>query len=111
MPLIMALAAALLSTIGGSMLGDAALVAIWGIAFGIVPVSWSTWVTRIAPDEAESSGGLMVATCNLAIAAGAAGGGWIFDVYGARAEFLVSAGVLGLAFLLSLMIRTDAHAR
>ncbi len=111
MPLIMALAAALLSTIGGSMLGDAALVAIWGVAFGIVPVSWSTWVTRIAPDEAESSGGLMVATCNLAIAAGAAGGGWIFDVYGARTEFLVSAGVLGLAFLLSLMIRTDVHAR
>lgn len=111
MPLVLAAAAALLATIGGTVTGDTVIVTIWGVVFGIIPVSWSTWVTRVVPDEAESGGGLLVATCNLAITIGAAGGGWILDAYGARIEFLVSAAVLGLAFLLALVVSPDRSAR
>jgi len=105
MPLIMAFTAVLLSTVGGTVLGDTALAVVWGILFGIVPVSWSTWVTRIVPDEAESGGGLLVATCSLAITLGAAGGGWIVDAYGARIEFSVIAAVLALAFALATTLK------
>ena len=43
-----------------------------GLCFGGVPVAWSTWLTRIVPDEAESGGGLIVAAVQLAITLGAA---------------------------------------
>jgi DHA1 family purine ribonucleoside efflux pump-like MFS transporter len=107
MPLIMALAAILLSTAGGTVVGDTALTTVWGILFGIVPVSWSTWVTRIVPDDAESGGGLLVATCSLAITLGAAGGGWVVDTYGVRVEFIIIAAVLAVAFLLATRVKTN----
>jgi hypothetical protein len=51
---------------------DGLLVALWGFAFGLVPVGWSTWLATTVPDEAESAGGLLVASIQLAIGAGAA---------------------------------------
>jgi predicted MFS family arabinose efflux permease len=54
---------------------DGLLVALWGFAFGLVPVGWSTWLATTVPDEAESAGGLLVASIQLAISAGAAGAG------------------------------------
>ncbi|BAN94790.1 hypothetical protein E05_00240 [Plautia stali symbiont] len=47
------------------------------------------------PDDAKSGGGLLVATIQLAITAGAAAGGWMFDLQGAGGVFLAS-GVLML---------------
>lgn len=106
MPFIMGMLAILLATLGGFVAGNAVMIAIWGILFGIVPVTWSTWVTRTVPDEAESAGGLLVATVQLAITFGAAGGGLIFDIYGARSVFLVSAAVLAFGGIAALKVRT-----
>uniref|UniRef100_UPI00135B56EB MFS transporter n=1 Tax=Geminicoccus flavidas TaxID=2506407 RepID=UPI00135B56EB len=78
------------------------MVALWGLAFGAVPVAWSTWVTRTVPDEAESAGGLIVAAVQLAIALGAAGGGAIFDMSGAAGVFAAASLILLLATLLVL---------
>ncbi|HYF65062.1 MAG TPA: hypothetical protein VD886_19710 [Herpetosiphonaceae bacterium] len=50
------------------------LAALWGLAASIVPVGWSTWLARAAPDEAECGGGLFVAVTQLATTLGAAGG-------------------------------------
>jgi len=77
----------------------AVMVSLWGMAFGAIPVAWTTWVTRIVPDEAESGGGLMVAAVQLAITTGAAMGGVVFDAAGVKAVFLASALVLLLATL------------
>ncbi|MBY5998619.1 hypothetical protein ACLIR7_07350 [Nitratireductor aquimarinus] len=60
-------------------------------------MSWSTWLARTVPDQAESAGGLLVAAIQFAIAIGAAGGGLIFDVGGAQGVFSVSSVVLVLA--------------
>jgi DHA1 family purine ribonucleoside efflux pump-like MFS transporter len=77
------------------------------MAFGAVPVAWSTWITRTVPDEAESGGGLIVAAVQLAITLGAAAGGVIFDASGAKGVFAASALVLAAAVLLiSLGLRT-----
>jgi len=70
------------------------LVALWGMAFGAVPVAWSTWLTRVVPDEAESGGGLIVAAVQLAITVGAAAGGVVFDAGGAHGVFAASAVLL-----------------
>lgn len=97
MPLVMAVLALSLSAFGGSLAGDAVMVAIWGLAFGAVPVAWSTWITRAVPDEAESAGGLFVAAINFAIATGAAAGGAMFDASGVASVFLASGVVLLIA--------------
>ena len=77
----------------GQAVTATALVAMWGFAFGLVPVGWSTWLATTVPDEAESAGGLLVASIQLAISAGAAGGGAVFDLNGASGVF-VGSGVL-----------------
>jgi predicted MFS family arabinose efflux permease len=100
MPLLMGVLGLGLVAMGSSPLADAAMVALWGFAFGTVPVGWSTWITRTVPDEAESAGGLIVAAVQLAITLGAAAGGAIFDVSGAGGVFATS----GLALLLATLM-------
>lgn len=79
---------------------DAVMVVLWGLAFGAVPVAWSTWLTRTVPDQAESAGGLLVAAVQLAITIGAAAGGMLFDISGITGVFTASGLVLLLAGLI-----------
>lgn len=98
-PLFMAVLGMGLVAFGGVPAGAAVMVALWGLAFGTVPVAWTTWLTRTAPDQAETAGGLLVAAIQFAIALGAAAGGAIFDLNGATGVFTASAAVLLLAAL------------
>lgn len=68
---------------GGSTMIAALAVGVWGFAFGALPVGFQTWMVRISPDEAESSGGLLVAAFQVAIASGAIFGGLLVDSFGA----------------------------
>lgn len=102
MPMSMGVLGLSLAGLGGIPLLDAAMVALWGLAFGAVPVAWSTWLTRTVPDEAESAGGLLVAAIQLAIASGAAAGGLVFDMSGAVGVFSASGCVLLLAAMVIL---------
>lgn len=109
MPATMGILGLGLSGVGGIPMADALMVALWGMAFGTVPVAWSTWLTRTVPDEAESAGGLLVAAIQFAIASGAAVGGLVFDTSGAIGVFAVSGVVLLMAALLILFgVRTQA---
>ena len=92
MPMIVGIIALLLVMIPSSFVGHALLIAIWGMAFGGVPVAWSNWVERAVPDQAESAGGMVVAAVQGAIAAGAAAGGMLFNFTGIVGVF-VTAGV------------------
>ncbi|MCF3640757.1 MFS transporter [Rhizobium sp. TRM95111] len=100
MPLVMGTLALLLAFFGGSLAADAAMVALWGLVFGAVPVAWSTWITRAVPDEAESAGGLFVAAINFAIATGAAAGGALVDLAGVGTVFAASGAILIVAALM-----------
>jgi predicted MFS family arabinose efflux permease len=93
-PVIMAAVAAALIAFGSSTGAIALLLAIWGLAGTSAPVGWWTWLARTLPDDAEAGGGLMVAVVQLAIAAGAAMGGILFDGFGYQATFGVSALIL-----------------
>ncbi|RWN54940.1 MFS transporter [Mesorhizobium sp.] len=86
-PLLIAVAALLLLTIGASPVVAAIAIAAWGFAFGAVPVGLQTWLVRAAPDQAESAGGLMVATFQVAIALGAVFGGLLVDNAGVASAF------------------------
>jgi predicted MFS family arabinose efflux permease len=100
-PAIMAATAVALGLFGTSTWITAGLLAVWGLVGTAAPVAWSTWLTRTLPNDAEAGGGLMVATIQLAITAGAAFGGVVFDASGAVADFLSSAAVLALAALVA----------
>ncbi|MFD1910756.1 MFS transporter [Halodurantibacterium flavum] len=97
MPLLIAAMAFLLVSIGQSYVATVVLIVIWGMAFGAIPVAWSTWISRAIADEAESGGGLLVASISFAIAAGAAIGGVILDLVGIQSVFIVNGIVLVLA--------------
>lgn len=97
MPLVMAVIAAGLARFGSSLAATAALLALWGFVGTAAPVGWWTWLSKALPDDAEAGGGLMVAVVQLAITAGAAGGGVLFDSSGYQATFLFSAVILSLS--------------
>lgn len=111
MPLLMGVLGLGLALAGAAPLIDAVLMALWGLAFGAVPVAWSTWITRTVPDEAETGGGLIVAAVQLAIAMGAAVGGAIFDVSGAVGVFTMGGLVLlAAAAMIGLGVRAHTAA-
>ncbi|WP_371088219.1 MFS transporter [Variovorax sp. RCC_210] len=95
MPAVVGIVALALVWLPASVVGQACLVTLWGMAFGGVPVAWSNWVARSVPDQAESAGGMVVASVQCAIAAGAAAGGAMFSFSGIIGVF-VAAGILML---------------
>ena len=106
-PFAMGVLALIMVTFGHLAVLDGVLVTLWGFAFGLVPVGWTTWLAHTVPDEAESGGGLMVASVQFAIAAGAAGGGAIFDFSGASGVFTGS-GLLLMTAVVIVLTRVRA---
>lgn len=100
MPALVGVAALGLVLLPASVPGQAVLVAIWGLAFGGVPVAWSNWVANAVPDQAESAGGMVVASVQSAIATGAAAGGAMFSLGGSAGVFVAAAVLMLLAALL-----------
>jgi predicted MFS family arabinose efflux permease len=100
MPLLMGVLGLALAAEGANPVAAALMVTLWGLAFGAVPVAWSTWLTRTVPDQAESAGGLLVAAIQMAISIGAAAGGTVLDLSGATGVF----GAAGIVLLLAAAI-------
>jgi predicted MFS family arabinose efflux permease len=100
-PIIMGALVACLVTFGKTQIVAAALIAFWGLAFGVIQVGWPTWLTRILPDEAESAGGLQVAVIQLAITLGAVVGGVLFDFTGLLGVYTASSIVTFLSTVLT----------
>ena len=74
-PLILAISALVLALWGSEKTVAAGIAIIWGLAFALVPVGWSTWITRSLADQAEKAGSIQVAVIQLANTCGAANGG------------------------------------
>ena len=102
-PAILACLAVALALFGTSLWITAVLLAVWGLVATAAPVAWWSWLTQTMPNDAEAGGGVMVATIQLAITAGATVGGMVFDSRGAVTDFLISAAVLALAAVVALV--------
>jgi len=99
-PFILALSALSL-ILWGSDKSVAAIVAIvWGFCFAIIPVGWSTWITRSLSDQAEKAGSIQVAAIQLANTCGAAVGGVALDGFGVLAPLILSGVLMTLTALL-----------
>lgn len=112
MTALMIAVAAGLVVFGSHVVVVSVLVALWGFAFGTVPVSWSTWIARAAPDEAESGGGILVAAIQAAMMLGAAAGGVLFSAGGSVAPFIGSGvTLLAAVVIVSTALKPAAPAR
>ena len=77
-----------------------AIAIIWGFAFALVPVGWSTWITRSLADQAEKAGSIQVAVIQLANTCGAAAGGVALDHLGLTSPLVISGTLMLLTALL-----------
>jgi predicted MFS family arabinose efflux permease len=100
-PLSMAAIALALVAFGHWPAATAALLAGWGLIATPAPVGWGLWLSKTLPGDAEAGGGLMVATIQLAITAGASAGGWLLDTSGYWSTFGFSAASLSASALLA----------
>ncbi|OKI00406.1 transporter [Streptomyces sp. CB02923] len=79
---VLAGAVLLVPVLGVGVPGAAALLAVWGLAYGGVSVSTQTWLMAVAPEAREAASALFVGVFNAAIALGAFGGGRVVDGWG-----------------------------
>lgn len=92
-----------LAVFGSSPVVAIMAVALWGLAFGLIPVGIQTWAVKAAPDDTEAIGGLIVAAFQVAITLGAALGGVFVSGYGVSgAVFYAMAAALGGGLIFAL---------
>jgi predicted MFS family arabinose efflux permease len=102
-PLLMAATAVALIAFGGWVAMVVALLALWGLTGTSAPVGWWAWIAKVFPKDAEAGGGLFVAVVQLSIALGSTVGGLLFDHSGYRSTFAVSAVLLAICAVLTVM--------
>ena len=99
-PLVLAVSALVLTLWGGEKVVAAGIAIIWGLAFALVPVGWSTWITRSLADQAEKAGSIQVAVIQLANTCGAAIGGLALDRLGLTSPLMISGALMLLTAVL-----------
>jgi len=93
---VMGLSAAAMPLFGTGAVGATVLIVIWGLAFGMMPISVQTWMFKAAPDAMESGGAVFVSTAQISLASGALVGGVSVDHLGVSSAMVVG-GLFGLA--------------
>ncbi|MEU9122506.1 MFS transporter [Streptomyces sp. NPDC048506] len=76
---LLAAATLLLPVVGLGDVGALALLIVWGIGYGAVPVSVQAWFARSAPDAPEAASVLFTASFQATISLGALAGGAVLD--------------------------------
>lgn len=87
----------LLSMLAGQGAVPAAVAVVaWGVAFGLVPVSMTTWMLQALPRSQEAGQALLVTFFQVALSFGAFVGGLVVDGAGIQSALLLG-GVLAIA--------------
>ncbi|PNG17781.1 MFS transporter [Streptomyces cahuitamycinicus] len=69
----------LLPVLGQWQIGAVALLIVWGVAYGAVPVSSQTWFAKATPGAPEAAAVLFTASFQATISLGALAGGFVVD--------------------------------
>ena len=91
----------LLPVIGTWQAGTLAVLGIWGLAYGAMPIALQIWMVKAAPDIQEGGMALFVANFQTSIALGSFLGGQVVDSYGLLNAMNFGGGIaiLSLAIL------------
>ncbi|WP_308013582.1 MFS transporter [Streptomyces beigongshangae] len=76
---MIAAATLLLPVLGQWKAGAIALLVVWGVAYGAVPVSSQTWFNKANPDTPEAASVMFTASFQATISLGALAGGFVVD--------------------------------
>jgi predicted MFS family arabinose efflux permease len=97
--LLLPLALVLLALLDTSTLTAAAILILWGLSYGAVPVTFQTWILHAAPGTTEAASSLYVSAFNLSIALGALLGGLAVDALSPTSVLWCGAALALLALL------------
>ncbi|MEU3607284.1 MFS transporter [Streptomyces sp. NPDC035033] len=76
-----------------------AVLVLWGLGYGAVPVTFQTWILVAAPDRTEAASSLYVSVFNLSIALGALLGGLAVDHVATTSVLWIGGGLTLLTVL------------
>jgi predicted MFS family arabinose efflux permease len=105
--LLIAVSALLLATVTGARPLTIALVTVWGLGFGAVPVAAQNWMAGAMPANVEGGLALFVSALQGSLAAGSAAGGVLYDSYGPGGALIVATVIAALGAL-TLLSRAGA---
>ncbi|MEE1771858.1 MFS transporter [Streptomyces sp. JV185] len=108
---LIAAATALLPVLGRWYAGAVALLAVWGVAYGAVPVCSQTWFARAAPEAPEAASVLFTASFQATFALGALAGGAVLDHVSVSAVMLLGGAVAALAVAVVVVAGTGSGRR
>lgn len=103
--LVLTLAMVLLALVDTGTVTAGALLILWGLGYGAVPVTFQTWILDAAPDATEAASSLYVSTFNLSIALGALFGGFAVDGIATTSVLWIGA----VLALLTVLVRGGAR--
>ncbi|QIS14849.1 MFS transporter [Nocardia arthritidis] len=89
----------LLPVLGRWEFGALALLLVWGVGYGAVPVATQTWFIKAAPNTPEAASVLFTASFQLTLSLGALTGGVIVDHTSPTTVLLLAAAPVALAIL------------
>jgi predicted MFS family arabinose efflux permease len=107
---VLAAAVVALPLLAHSVVGVFALLVVWGLVWGALPLGMQTWMSTASPGGSETGLALFVTTIQLAIAAGSVLGGVAVSTVGIAGDFWLSAGiaVVGAVVLVGLGLRRSS---
>ncbi|GGY77653.1 MFS transporter [Streptomyces omiyaensis] len=91
----------LLPLLGRWPVGAVALLVVWGLAYGAVPVCSQTWFAKGSADAPEASSVLFTASFQATLSTGALAGGAVLDRTSPSAVMLLGGTTAGLAVLVA----------
>lgn len=107
--LLLAAAVAVLPIVAHLPVAVFALLVVWGLVWGGIPLSTQTWIVTSAPKEAEAGLALFISTIQIALAIGSVLGGIVVTASGMTVDFQLASvlALLGTAVVLLFGIRAS----
>ncbi|MFJ1549966.1 MFS transporter [Streptomyces sp. NPDC088246] len=105
---LIAAATALLPLLGRWEAGAVALLVVWGVAYGAVPVCSQTWFAKAAPDAPEAASVLFTASFQATLAIGALAGGAVLDRLSVSAVMWLGGATAALVVVVTIVTGTGS---
>ncbi|MFE3470237.1 MULTISPECIES: MFS transporter [unclassified Streptomyces] len=83
----------ILAVVDTNIFTAGAILVLWGLGYGAVPVTFQSWIMDAAPEATEAATSLYVSAFNLSIALGALFGGFAVDGIGATSVLWIGAAL------------------